>query len=250
MRMLNASNGVRIYGELDGISNHIYKLYTGLVLGGVNTCSGGLSEEDSEKILSDTGRWQARCSCYQPEAFRAPVKAMLDALVHPYGDRGLRYGFKEVVAGNEVGYMQMLLDLYPGAKIVHTLRHPRTFLLSLKRLKWMHANPGVHLDSFVTKAAVFADCVRRWPDRVAIVAYEEMNETVFRALWNWLEIDYGNGAQDALSRRVYAAGRPEIELDKGEEELVWKALARQSFYPVSSQQAWLSHVPGLPAREA
>lgn len=248
MRMLNASQGVRIYGESDGVSNYVYKLYLGLYKGGINACCGGVSEQESEKLLSDHGHWQARCACYQPASFEQPIRDILGALMHPYGDRGLRYGFKEVIAGSEIGYMAMLLDLYPEAKIIHTMRHPREFLLSLKRLKWMKSSPEVHLDNWRHRQGLFLESVARWPDRVALVAYEEMTEPVLRLLWRWLEVDFGEGTLAALSQRVYAAGRPEIQLDEEEERQVQLALERQALYPLSSQSASLSRVPGLRAR--
>lgn len=128
-----------------------------------------------------------------------------------------------------VHHIDLLIQLFPNAKIVHLIRDPRDVAASIKRVGWTHT---------IKEAAIF------WRERVSDglkgrkldnhtyheLKYESLleqpNETL-KNLYEWLDIDFNKEVIDQYQQDL---GRMSIEKHKDLFDLIGKPIDKSRAY--------------------
>lgn len=199
-RLLNSVDGVLIYGEHGALLCHSAILYR-QAHDFSKEFSADISETVAEITLRDPKMWIAKCGAYQLDRINKATCAMVEAVANPFGNQKIRWGFKEVRYGSETFVRTMLINLYPKCKIVHTVRHPVDHVLSKMKKGWFSSLEEC-MHWYVKKVSVFSEGASLHPDRIKLLRYEDMTETSFCALFEWLGLKWGPVQKDVLSTVV------------------------------------------------
>ena len=245
MRMLNTVDGVRIYGESGGVAHLIAKAHRALVHDLAKDYQANLTDAQAEKILGDPAVWQAHTGAFQTKRISALTRSYVEALGNPFGyDR--RWGFKEVRI-TDPDTAEMLVELYPNCRIIHTVRDPEDLILELRRLDWL-TTIEEKMMWWVWKARSFQKTAKEMPANCYLLKYEDIARNI-GTVFNWLGLPYTEKQQEVLRLDV---GRPTVEVGLTEDER--RTIRRLAFevplYPnefdaTYSKGGWDGHGSGL-----
>jgi hypothetical protein len=102
----------------------------------------------------------------------------------------LRWGDKRPAYYN---YIDVVLRLFPDAKILHVVRDPRDCVASLKRMPWWRTDSYHSVAAWAQSIDNTDEAVSKWPDAVTRVQYERLvadPESELKALCVALEEEY------------------------------------------------------------
>lgn len=182
---------------------------------------------------ADVVRYQAFDSFaarFIPWASRVDQEGLLAAMagfvrdLHRAEPPAAFWGFKEIRHGNRRD-LRFLRALFPDARIVLLVRHPRDVVMSDLHVSWTAlgrpADAAQRARRFVKRyvrvAAAFLDCVGEQPELTRLIRYEDLQrQPAIRRLFTWLGLDLGAGdlarLRAARSARVGSSfsdvGRP------------------------------------------
>ncbi|MCE9630565.1 MAG: sulfotransferase [Planctomycetia bacterium] len=117
---------------------------------------------DVEEPTADNTPGLAWANGFDAAAFDDHLRGFIVGLMRPRLPPGkTRWGFKEIQYGFEDQTPELLLDLFPGGTIIHTLRHPRTTLESAMQAWYARALEQAAVNPADAEAA-YAAQAQRW----------------------------------------------------------------------------------------
>ncbi len=203
-RVLNQTENVLIQGELCGFadilseffslvtanttSEHRWKVWPGF-------CKGDEAENEviasAEKRLRDMGDFSATvCSMSRARLLRVYRDLFLE-LFNPT-KRDVRWGFKEIrCCTKTTSVIRLILEMFPEAKFVLTVRHPLDQLNSKFAMNWWPSetwNGAISLWS--RQAANFKRAVQEHPESCRIFKYEDFTvKPGLDSLLSWVGVE-------------------------------------------------------------
>lgn len=219
LRVLNASQGVRVYGEHGGAGHYLGLIHRALCEDHVEPYMADIGERVADELLT-SGEWCNNVGAVQTTRVRELLKQFVEALGNPFNKPG-RWGFKEVhFCTMEI--IKLIIECYPLAKIVFTTRHPVDCFVSAKRLGW--TDDAKELAFFWTmRQESFERAVREYPNNCRLYKYENLVWPIVKDILTWLEIPVTDAHEIVHSTKVGCAPEKDVRLTESERRVLMDA---------------------------
>lgn len=241
-RVLNQTADVLIQGESFGLSTRLSDAFFELTENKkerrwfISASDESKVVEEAEARLRNPRDFSATvCSLSYQRLLRIYRNLFID-LFNPTG-RDIRWGFKEIRCCEHGTFLvDLILKMFPKAKVVFTVRHPVSQIGSKFATNWW---PNESLDEAIStwdnQMTNFKSAVGYWPESCRIWKYEEFTSPAgLDALLSWLEV-LPQRAHHMVAFAVEKVGAAPCKLEFAPEHLqrvvegCWKS--HQDMYP-------------------
>lgn len=220
LRVLNVTDGVRLYGEHGGAGHYVGLMHRALCEDHVKPYHGDLSEEEADAILGTGSDWCNAVGAYQTKRVRELLKGMVEALGNPFNKPG-RWGFKEVYFCT-LEIIKAILEFYPKAKFVFTTRHPVDCFISVKKLGWTDDAAEV-AKYWAMRNEAFLKAINEYSGNCRLIKYENLVWPNVRSILEWLGIAPSDAHEIAYSHRIGCAPEKEVLVTEKERRVLMEA---------------------------
>jgi 2-polyprenyl-3-methyl-5-hydroxy-6-metoxy-1,4-benzoquinol methylase len=220
LRILNVSEGVRIYGEHGGAGHYLGLIHRALCEDHVVPYMADLSESEADALLSQGTEWCNNVGAVQTKRVRELLKGFIEALGNPFSKPG-RWGFKEVHFCT-LEIIKAILEFYPKAQMIFTTRHPVDCFISVKRLEW--TDDANELATYwAMRNASFLQAEKDYPNNCRLIKYENLVWPNVKSLLEWLDIKPTDAHEIVHSYRVGVAPEKEVKITEKERRVLMDA---------------------------
>ena len=227
LRVLNVSEGVRIYGEHGGAGHYLGLIHRALCEDHVVPYMSDISEAEADALLGQGTQWCNNVGAVQTVRVRELLKSFIEALGNPFNKAG-RWGFKEVHFCT-LEIIKAILEFYPKAQMIFTTRHPVDCFLSVKRLEW--SDDADELATYwAMRQASFQQAVKDYPHNCRLIKYENLVWSNMRSLLEWLDIPTTDAHEIAHSYRVGGAPERDVKITEKERRTLMEAADASNLY--------------------
>jgi SAM-dependent methyltransferase len=217
MRVLNAGEDVRIYGEHGGAAYYLGLIHRSLCKDHVVDYQFDITDEQAEAVLASGKEWCNNLGGIQTDTIRAGLRGLIEAIGNPF-HKEVRWGFKEVnIVGREL--IDALVELYPNCQIVCLTRNPVDSILSSKRLGWCQ-DVKEAMVYWCLRTESFMSAELKYPNNCKFLKYESLDSRTVESLLQWLGITMTDAHAAAYLTRVGEAPASEVGLTEAERRFI------------------------------
>ena len=178
-RVINSFDGVLMYGENVGVLGGVAESYHKFMSKrGHAFCSESPDHnavwQESLKRLKDPHDFSPNVNGLTYDHVRTAFRDFVRTLIHPFDIPGLnRWGFKETRHFEPDHVFDMLVDLFPQASFLFTLRHPVGVIESVDATGWSKLTLDGKMEQWKSQALSLMRYHRAHPQNTMIVRYED-----------------------------------------------------------------------------